>query len=213
MEVKPDLYPELPTAPPQEREDCGHSYRLQKINEVQKSLECEREKRQTLSKKYRRGANIINNVDGVLVMASMGLGVAGVGLLSTIVAAPVVIAMEAAALSTGLISIVGKYTNKKLSLKAEKHEKIKVLAEAKLNTINDHISKALTDGKVSDDEFTLILSELNKFSEMKGEIRRKARAYINDELIYSLIEQGREQARESFRKHFEKTKKGTSFQH
>ena len=181
MEVKPDLYPELPTAHPQEREDCGHSYSLQKINEVQKSLECEREKRQTLSKKYRRGANIINNVDGVLVMASMGLGVAGVGLLSTIVAAPVVIAMEAAALSTGLISIVGKYANKKLSLKAEKHEKIKVLAEAKLNTINDHISKALTDGKVSDDEFTLILSELNKFSEMKGEIRRKARAYINDE--------------------------------
>ena len=87
------------------------------------------------------------------------------------------------------------------------------MAEAKLNTINDHISKALTDGKVSDDEFTLILSELNKFSEMKGEIRRKARAYINDELKNSLIEQGREQARESFRTHFEKTKKGTSFQH
>ena len=30
-------------------------------------------------------------------------------------------------------------------LKAEKHEKIKMLAGAKLNTINDHIAKALKD--------------------------------------------------------------------
>ena len=55
----------------------------------------------------------------------------------------------------------------KLNLKAEKHEKIKVLSEAKLNTINDHISKALMDNHVTDEEFSLNLSELEKFREMR----------------------------------------------
>ena len=50
-----------------------------------------------------------------------------------------------------------------MMLKAEKHEKIKMLAGAKLNTINDHISKALKDEKISDEEYSLILSESAKF--------------------------------------------------
>lgn len=41
------LYPKLPTAPP---EDEGLGYRLQKINEIQRILEEEREKHATLSK-------------------------------------------------------------------------------------------------------------------------------------------------------------------
>jgi hypothetical protein len=45
-------------------------------------------------------------------------------------------------------------------MKAEKHKKIKTLADAKLNTISDHISKALKDDVVSGEEYSLILSEL-----------------------------------------------------
>ena len=212
MEVKTNIYTELgrvsaplPTAPPQ-MEDCGESYRLQKINEIQQLLDCEREKRQKLSKKYHRGVNVINTVDSILVTASMGLGIAGVGLLSTIIAAPVVIAMEGTALGAGCLSIFGKYISRKLYRKAEKHTNIQVLAEAKLNTISDHISKALTDGKVSDDEFTLILSEMDKFREMKNEIGRKAKTNIDEEMKNSLIQQGRNQARESFRKFYEKSR-------
>ena len=103
--------------------DEGQGYRLQKINEIQRTLECEREKRQNLSKKYHRAVKAVSNVDFVLVATSMGLGVAGVGLLSTIIAAPIVIAMEATALATGLIGIIGGQVNKRLMRKAEKHEK------------------------------------------------------------------------------------------
>ena len=40
--------------------------------------------------------------------------------------------------------------NKKMMLKAEKHEIVKMLVDAKLNTINDHSSNLLKDEKISD---------------------------------------------------------------
>lgn len=204
MEIKEEsIYPKLPSAPP--IDDEGQTFRLHKIGDIQKLLVDERDKRKTLSKKYHRAVKIVNNVDMVLITATMGLGAAGVGLLSTVIAAPVVVVMEGAALVTGLLSLVGRYVNKKLSSKAEKHENIKVLAESKLNTISDHISKALTDNKVSDEEFTLIISELDKFRKMKDERKIKSKKNINDEIKNSLIEQGREEARVSFRKLFEKS--------
>ena len=88
----------------------------------------------------------------------MGLGSAGVFLLSTVILAPIVAAMEGIALGSGLLSIVGKYVNTRLTLKVQKHERIQILAEAKLNTISDHISKALNDGEISAEEFALIIS-------------------------------------------------------
>ena len=60
---------------------------------------------------------------------------------------------------TGFLSIIGKYSLKKSPSKAEKHEKIKRIASAKLDTIASHISKALNDNKVTDEEFQLILEE------------------------------------------------------
>ena len=56
-------------------------------------------------KKYRRAINAADGIDTVLVTSSLGMGAAGVGLLSTIIAAPVVVALEAAALACGLASI------------------------------------------------------------------------------------------------------------
>ena len=173
-----NLYPSIPSAPEGEIhivEGTAHTYRLQKIGEVQKELDREREKRANLSKKYNRSVKIINGVDNVLIVSTMGLGVAGIGVLSTIIAAPIAIAMEACALAAGFLSIVGGQVNKKLAMKAEKHEKIKTLADAKLNTISDHISKALIDGVIDDKEFSLILSELEKFKKMKEEIRNKTK--------------------------------------
>jgi hypothetical protein len=169
-----------------------HSYRLHKICEIQKYIEQERDNRAALSKKYHRIVRIIDVVDNTLVAATMGLGVVGVGLLSTIIAAPIVIAMEATALGTGVLGIIGKRVSKKLALKAEKHEKIKTLADAKLNTISDYISKSLKDDHISDEEYSLILSEFEKFNIMKEEIRSKIKVGIGEETKPSLISQGRE---------------------
>ena len=91
MEMKANIYLKLPSAPP--IEDQGQGYRLQKINEIQAFLEKEVETRGSLSKKYFRASKIIDNVDTVLITISLGAGAGGIGLLSTVIAAPAVIAI------------------------------------------------------------------------------------------------------------------------
>ena len=89
---------------------------------------------------YFRVARIVDNVDTLLITITLGGWVGGIGLLSTVVAAPVVIVIERVALFTRLFSITGKYSIKKSTSKAEKHENIKTIACTKLNTIASHIS-------------------------------------------------------------------------
>ena len=205
MEMKENIYPKLPTAPP--IEDQGDGYRLQKINEIHMFLEKEVVNREALSKKYFRAARIVDNVDTVFIAITLGGGVGGIGLLSTVIAAPAVIAIEGVAFFTGLLSIIGKYSVKRS--KAEKHEKIKMIASTMLDTISSHISKALSDNKVVDEEFKLILEELEKYKAMKEEVRTKTKKKIATETEESLFERGRQEGRESFRRLVEKNNTGT----
>ena len=148
-------------------------------------------------------------MDTVLITITLGAGAGGTALLSTVVASPVVIPLEGTALFTGLLSIIGKYSVKKSTSKAEKHEKIKTIASTKLYTISSHISKALSNNKVTDEEFRLILEELEKYKVMKEEVRTKTKKQIATELEETLIEKGRQEARESFRKLVEKDNTGS----
>ena len=77
-------------------------------------------------------------------------------------------------------------------------------ASAKLDTIASHISKVLIDDHISDEEFKLIMEELNKYKAMKEEIRNNTKKKLKEEEKESLIEIGRQEARESFRKLVEK---------
>ena len=69
--------------------DCkdGHVYRLKKIDEIQEISIAERDKRNALPTSYNKGVNVINVIYNCLGVAAIGLGIIGVGLLSTIVAA------------------------------------------------------------------------------------------------------------------------------
>ena len=77
--------------PPLESEE---THRLQNVAEVRFRLEKERDFRASMYKKYRRGANIVDGIDTALSMISVGLAASGVGLLSTIIAAPVALAFK-----------------------------------------------------------------------------------------------------------------------
>ena len=172
-------------------------------------LEKEVATREALSKKHFRAAGIVDNVDTVLIAITIvGGGAGGVALLSTVIAAPAVIAIEGVALFTGFLTIIGKYSMKKSMPKAEKHEKIKTIVSAKLDTIASHVSKALSDNKVTDEEFRLILEELEKYKVMKEEVRSKTKKKIVTETEEKLIKRGRQEARESFRKLVKKNNKG-----
>ena len=143
----------------------------------------ERDKQNKLSTKYSRGVNIIDLIDNCLGVAAIGLGITGVSLLSTIVAAPAVIRMEAVSIIMGLLWVVGNHANNKLSLKIEKHEKIAVLAVSSLNTISSLISKVLSDDSISDEEYSLILLKFETFTRMKEDLRIKSKTSLKKLVI------------------------------
>ena len=82
-------------------------YIVLKNDEIQEILIAERDKRNALSLKYDRGVNVSSVIDNCLGVTAIGLGITGVGLLSTIVAAPAVIEMEAVSILMGLLRVVG----------------------------------------------------------------------------------------------------------
>ena len=60
---------------------------------------------------------------------------------------------------------------KNVSHKINKHEQTVAICQSKVNSIKDRISKALNDNKVSAEEFHNIISEVDKYNEMKRDIR------------------------------------------
>ena len=80
---------------------------------------------------------------------------------------------------------------------------MRVLAQSKLDTIADHVSRALLDGQIDDKEFTLIIEEASKYDNMKaqiqaGAIKAHAAVRLDKETKASLIKQGRDEARADY---------------
>ena len=211
--MKGKIYPTLPTIREQptapgivndEIDDRGHSCRLKVITDIQKFFEDEIQKRDAISKKYFRVARIINIADNTFIGITVCVEGAGAVVLATGVGAPIGLALGISGAVNGAISLIGNIFSKKSTTKAEKHLKIKTLATAKLDTIATHISKALMDDYISDEEFKLIMEEMNKYKAMKEEIRSNTKKKLKMEEEESLIEKGRQEARESFRRLVEK---------
>ena len=214
-EMKEKIYPTLPTIREQPTapnvvnggsDDRGHSYRLKIIREVQEFLEEEIKNREAFSKKYFRIAKVVNMIDNGLIVITLGAEGTGAVLLSTGVGVPFALALGIGGFVTGAISVIGNIFSKKATTKAEKHLKIKTLAMAKLDTIASHVSKAMMDDFISDEEFKLIMEEMNKYKALKEEVRNNTKKKLKTEEEESLIEKGRQEARESFRRLVEKNK-------
>ena len=209
-EMKEKIYPTLPSIreQPTAPNNQGHSYRLKIIREVQEFLEGEIKNREAYSKKYFRIAKVVNMVDNGLITITIVAEGAGAVLLSTGVGASFALALGISGAVTGVVSLIGNIFSKKATTKAEKHLKIKTLATAKLDTIASHVSKAMMDDFISDEEFKLIMEEMEKYKALKEEIRNNTKKKLKtEEEEESLIERGRQEAMESFRRLVEKNDK------
>ena len=175
------IYPELPpTAPPPTPTD-GPSFRLQQCTDILKTLKSELNHYETVLKKYNRSKGVLINASstcGILscILAAGGLGtsLSGVGIVAAI---PL-------GVTSGILvctSIACEQVSKSLDKKATKHQSTITLAKSKINTIEDLVSKALNDNKISDEEFSLIIEELKKFEKLKAEIRLKAKKNLTGE--------------------------------
>ena len=98
----------------------------------------------------------------------------GVGTALSGIGVPAGASLGAIGLICGILSVLTGTMAKKVSYKVNKHEQTVAICVAKVNSIKDRISKALNDNKISDEEFHII-SELDKYNEMKRDIRNNNR--------------------------------------
>ena len=182
------------------------NFRLSKINEVHQFLESEKEKREEISKKYRKLVKALDYTNGTLVGITTLGGATGAVLLATVITVPVAVVLESITVVTGGLSCLSTVLQRRFLKKIQKHEKLAVLACSKLNSISNHVSKALDDDNVSHEEFKLIMDELEKYKTLKRQIRSKSYKDISEEEKRGFIEKGREEATEAFLNTINKSK-------
>ena len=162
-----NMYSTLP------KDGDGETFRLQQTCDTLQKLENETKHYETVRKKYKRYHYFLSKVSvsaGTLSFISstscVGTALSGVGL-------PAGASFGAIGLVCGLLRVFTGAIAKKISHKVNKHEQTIAICQSKVNSIKDRISKALNDNKISDEEFHNSTSELDKYNEMKRDIRTK----------------------------------------
>jgi DNA-binding Xre family transcriptional regulator len=178
------IYPKLETVKEVPMK-LDQDYRLREISEIKTKLLNEVEQR----RKYRKTKKILfNTLEGMCIglnTITAVLGIGGIALLSTVIAAPLCIALEGIALGAGGLSVfLSLVNNRSVVRKLEKHDKIYAVAISKLNTISDLILNALEDGKVDPIEFKLITDEYEKYHILKNQIRKQTLDESKQNKIY-----------------------------
>ena len=166
-----NIYPQLPTADADK--PTGENFRLKQCSEWLAYLERELDARKNIYKKYNRARSLFLNVATASGTMSVALSAGGLGTGMTGVGLPVAVSLGALGGLCAVVSVISGSWAKMISKNVRKHEITVSLCRTKLNTIKDVVSKALTDNKISHEEFILIKSEVDKYHEMRNSIRRK----------------------------------------
>ena len=160
-----NMYPTLP-----KDGDCK-TFRLQQTCDALQKLENEAKHCKTVRKKYKRYHDFLSKVSVSAGTLSFISSASGVGTALSGIGVPAGVSLGAIRLICGILSVLTGAIAKKVSHKVNKHEQTVAICESKVNSIKDRISKALNDNKSSDEEFHNIISELDKYNEMKRDIR------------------------------------------
>ena len=127
-------------------------------------------------------------------------------------AVPIMLFLEITATVCGALCVSMKLMRRKLISKAPKHYEIKTLADSKLNSIKNLISKALNDEQISEQEFKIILEELDKYNDLKEKTHSKQSGFSETE-IKKFIEIDRRSKSTGTRCYLKKKKKKDVYCH
>lgn len=149
------------------------NFRLREIAEIERELTSQIEHYRAVLKKYKKllkscyySSLCCSFVSVALSSGAIASSLTGFGL---VVGAP---AAGAAAISSSATALLSFFC-RKFERKVSKHSKIVALAVSKHDTINSLVSRSLVSNSISDDEFSLILSEKTKFYQLKESIRSR----------------------------------------
>ena len=135
------IYPDLnPTAT-----QDPQAYRLKKITEIEAYLPDKIEERRRQAKKKKRFNKIIGVVDIGLTTLSAIAGGTSIPAFASGISVPAGAALGRLSVDLSLSTIATRKYSRSLTVKQGKHDAIKLLAQAKLDSISDIISQAMQD--------------------------------------------------------------------
>ena len=141
--------------------------RLHEIKNIENYFINEVNERKSYSKKLNKYITIFDYIDKILI--SLRATTSGISIISFTSVIKISVGIVSAnftlifSLSAGIIKkLLNMTRNKK-----EKHDKILMLAESKLNSIETLILEALNDLNITHEEFKMILNEKDKYERMK----------------------------------------------
>ena len=161
------IYPDLnPTAPQKPQ-----SYRLNKLSEIEAYFLSAIEVREQIAKKMKRFNTNTGIVDTGLITSTVITGGISIAAFASGVGLSVGIAFSGTSLLLSLATAITQKFFKIFTVKPEKHDAIKLLAQSKLDSITNIISQAMQEGDISPTEFQKVLQEVEKYRKLKADIR------------------------------------------
>ena len=146
-------------------------FRLDEISKIENYFIKDINQRKLCSRKLNKYVAAFDYIDQALIVLSATSGGVSIISFTSIVGAPVGIASASLtlffSLTTGIVKKLLNITRKK----KKKHDKILMLAESKLNSIETLISQALIDMAISHEEFVTIFMEKDKYEKMRETLR------------------------------------------
>ena len=170
------IYPDLNPTAPQEPQ----SYRLNKLSEIEAFFLDEIEVREQIAKKMKRFNTITGIVDTGLITSTVITGGISIAAFDSVVGLPVGIALSGTSLLISLATAITRKSFTVFTVKQEKHDTIKLLAQTKLDSISNIISQAMQDENISPTEFHKVVQQVEKYCKVKADIRNQARAKVKE---------------------------------
>ena len=150
----------------------------------------------------KRFNTITGIVDTDLIPSTVITGGISIAAFASGVGLPVGIALSGTSLLLSLATAITRKSFKIFTVKQEKHDAIKLLAQSKLDSIANIISQAMQHGDISPTEFHKVLQEVEKYRKLKADMRNQAKAKVKQimkEQRAELLEQGRKEGKEDFK--------------
>ena len=133
-----------------------------------------------IAKKMKRFNIITGIADTDLITSTVITGGISTASFASGVGFPFGIALSGTSLLLSLATAMTQKPFKISTVKQEKHDAIKLLAQSKLDSVANIISQAMQDGDISPTEFHKVLQEVEKYRKLKADIRNQTKAKVKE---------------------------------
>ena len=165
--IYPDLNPTAPQGP--------QIYRLTKLSEIEAYFLNEIEVREQIAKKMKRFNTITGIIDTGLITSTVITGGISIAAFASGAGLPVCIALSGTSLLLSLAIVITQKSFKTFTVKQEKHDAIKLLAQSKLDSIANIIFQVTQGGNISSTEFHKVLKEVENIANLRLILATKPR--------------------------------------